>query len=238
MIQLRRLLFFISLIVSTISIQAQEEAVDVVTELDTIQKNQIYGIRVGIDISRPIFSFIDDNYIGFEIVADARFYHNFYVALEFGFDDKNTIEDYLNFSTNGSYAKLGVNYNAYDNWPGMNNEIVIGVRYGFSTFSQTLNSYIPNVYGTYFIGDTKTVDTEYTDLTAQWAEFVLGLKVETAKNLFLGFSFRFETMITSKEPENFRNMYVPGFNRVYQNNLGFGFDFTVSYLIPLKRKAK
>ena len=36
----------------------------------------------------------------------------------------------------------------------MNNEIYVGMRYGFALFDQTLNSYTPNVGNTYFPSNT------------------------------------------------------------------------------------
>ena len=45
-------------------------------------------------------------------------------------------------------------------------------------------------------------------------------------------------MINNKHPENFQNFVVPGFDRVYLNNGGFGFNYTVSYRLPLYKKNK
>jgi hypothetical protein len=37
--------------------------------------------------------------------------------------------------------------------------------------------------------------------------------------------------------ENFENLYIPGFNRTYDGDFGVGFNYTVSYFIPIyKRK--
>lgn len=231
MIQLQRLLFFISLLCTVVAVNAQQEQ-----EQDTTKAKQVYGIRFGVDISKPIISLIDNDSKGFEVVADARVYKDFYAAIEFGYDNKTGTEDYLNFTTNGSYAKIGANYNAYDNWVGMTNEIFVGVRYGLSFFDQTLNSYTPNMYGTYFTPETVEANTEYTGLSAQWAEFLLGMKVETFKNLYMGFSVSFKIITSKKDPENFQNLYIPGFYNVSLNNLGFGFNYTFSYLIPYTRK--
>ena len=154
-----------------------------------------------------------------------------------GIDTLKT-EDYLNFTTTGSYIKLGVNYNAYDNWIGMNNQIYIGARYAFSFFEHTLNSYTPNVNGTYFIPDSVNAGTNFTDLNAHWLEFLFGMKVETFKNLFLGAQFSVKKIITTKEPDNFKNLYIPGFNRVFSNDLGVGFNYTVSYSLPIFNKYK
>ena len=120
----------------------------------------------------------------------------------------------------------------------MQNEIYVGFRYGFSTFSQTLNSYTIN-NNPYLDDFAQPINGEkYSGLSAHWAEVVLGIKAEILNNLYLGFSFSGKKMLSSKQPDNFKNLFVPGFNRVFLNNSGFGFNYTISYLIPLYKKAK
>ena len=230
MTQRHILLFFIS-ILFTITVNSQEKK-------DTIKTKESYGIRIGIDLSKPINSFFQEETKGLELVADIRVLRNYYAAVELGFLDKTTNEDYINFTTKGSYIKAGVNYNAYKNWKGMTNEIYVGLRYGLSFFDQTLNSYPPNVNGTYFIPEIVEPNTEFKDLTAQWVEFIFGMKVEIFNNLYLGASVSFNNMINTTDPENFKNLQVPGFNRVFLNNAGVGFNYTLSYLIPIVKKNK
>lgn len=224
------LLFFISFLVSATT-TAQQKA-------DTVKTKESYGLRVGVDLIKPVISFLEEGAKGLELVGDVRVLNNYYAAVELGYEDKTNKEDYINFTTKGSYIKAGVNYNAYKNWVGMTNEIYVGARYGFSLFNQTLNSYTPNVKGTYFIPVEMQPNTEFKDLSAHWAELVFGMKAETLKNLYLGFSFSFKKMISTKEPENFKNLYVPGFNKVNLNDTGFGMNYTLSYLIPIVKKEK
>ncbi len=204
-------------------------------EQDTVTYKDRYGIRVGIDIIRPIVSIYDDDKKGFEIVGDYRVTKRFYLATELGFRDETRREDFFNFSTKGQYIKVGVDYNAYKNWLGMENMIVVGIRYGFSTFSQTVNEYTINA-DPFIPLRTETEGITYNGLNGHWAEIVLGLKVEVLHNVFLGVSFRGNTLISSKKPDNFKNLYIPGFERVFVNNNGFSFNYTLSYLIPLYRK--
>jgi len=205
---------------------------------DTIKRQELYGIRIGIDVSKPIITFFDTQNKGIEMVSDIRILNNYYLAAEIGNVTKTTNEDYINFTTKGSYIKVGFNYNAYKNWIGMRNEIYVGLRYGISFFSQTLNNYTPNSNGTYFNTPQINPNTKFSGLTAQWYAFVFGMKVETFKNLYLGTSVSFNKMISTKEPENFKNLYVPGFNRVFLNNSGVSFNYTLSYLIPIIKKKK
>lgn len=207
-------------------------------KIDTLKIKNPYGLRVGIDISKPIISQFDKNFSGLELTADYRISRKIYVATEFGYTNKTTSEDYLNFSSKGSYFKIGANYNAYNNWLDMNNEIFVGLRYGFSSFNQTVNSYTINQNGIYFDEYIIQTPIKYDNLTAHWAEFILGIKVETFKNLYLTTSFSFNSLINTNDPDNFQNLFIPGFNKRYLNNSGSGFNYTISYLIPLYKKDK
>ena len=202
---------------------------------DTVKYKDRYGFRVGIDIFQPVYSLFDEDTKGLEFVGDYRITKRFFIAAELGFSEATTKEDYFEFYTNGQYIKAGADFNAYKNWIGMENMIVVGLRYAFSTFDQTLNEYTINA-DPFLPNQTITTPVTYDTLNAQWIELVLGLKAEILHNVFMGFSFRWNTMISSKEPENFKNLYIPGFNKVYLNNNGFGFNYTISYLIPFYRK--
>jgi len=245
MTQRHILIFIISILIQfTANSQEQETEKEKIQEQETeivpdsLKTKVSYGIRVGIDISKPIISFLEEDTKGIEITGDLRLSNNIYAAAELGFEDVLNTEDYLNYTTKGSFIKLGANFNAYENWKGMDNQIYVGARYGFSFFEQTLNSYTPNMSGTYFITDPIEADTNFKDLNAHWLEFLFGMKVETFKNLYLGMQFSIKKMITTKEPNNFKNLYIPGFNRVFSNDLGVGFNYTISYNIPLINKFK
>lgn len=225
-------------------------------EQDTVvpTKMQRYGLRVGLDLQHLARTVYDKDFKGFEITADYRLSKKIYFAGEIGTENKTTDDDYLNFTTKGTYIKAGIDFNAYENWLNMENMIYIGFRYGFSTFSQNLNRYtiyyntapegntLPpgiNLPPNYFEDNTVLADKNYGGLSAHWAEVVAGIKAEIFNNLFIGFSARLNYLITDKKPDNFDNLYIPGFNRTYDGKFGVGFNYTVSYFIPLyKKKAE
>jgi hypothetical protein len=227
---MRILKYFISLcwfvVVCTTSAQEKDS---------TVYKSP-YGLRLGIDISKPVMGIVDSNSDGFEIVADYRISKNWFIAAEFGNQKERTVEDYTTSTADGNFIKIGVNYNAYQNWLDMNNEIFVGFRYGMSSFDQTLNNYNINTGSDYFASNTIAVPITTSGLNAHWTEFVLGVKTETFKNLFLGFSFSYKIMLNLDHPTNFKTLYVPGFNRVFETKTGFGFNYTISYLIPFVNK--
>jgi len=109
---------------------------------------------------------------------------------------------------------------------------------GVSSFSQTLNSYELYNPDHYFGDGTEIVSGQkFNGLTAQWIEVVAGVKAQVFNNFYVGFSFRMNRLLSQKVPDNFDNLYIPGFNRTYNGNFGVGFNYTVSYFIPLYKST-
>ena len=204
---------------------------------DTITKNNKYGLRIGADVARPSISLFDKNFSGFEFMVDYRLTHQFYIAAEYGFDQDNQTESNLIASTKGSYFKIGGDFNAYNNWVGMNNAIYVGLRYGFSTFDQNLEEYTIYTGDSTFPGTMVIDPSTYKGLTAHWAEFIFGIKTEILTNLFLSINLQLKNKFSEDVPENFNNLYIPGFNKTNDySNFGVGFGYGISYLIPIYKK--
>ena len=215
---------------------------------DTTVKTQRYGIRVGIDLSRPVRTFLDDNYQGFELVGDYRLRQRLYLAAELGNEERTREEEIdgsvlYQYTTNGSYIKVGAEHNTYENWFGMDNQITIGGRYAFSTFSHTLDNFSFFSSDRFFspagfdIGSEEAI--EFSNLNASWLELVLAIKAELFANIYLGVSVRLAHLVSNKDPENFRNLWIPGFNKVTENSRwGVGFNYSISYFLPLYKKSK
>lgn len=203
-------------------------------------KTDRYGIRVGVDLYKLTRALYDKNYKGIELVGDYRLTKKYFLAAELGNENKTTDDDRVNFTTKGSYLKAGFDYNAYQNWLDMENIISIGLRYGFSTFNQELNSYRIYNSNPYF-GETPVIASgkKFDGLSASWIEVVVGVKAKIFDNVFMGFSLRLNRLVTNKQPENFSNLYIPGFNRTYDGDFGVGFNYTVTYFVPIyKKKVK
>ena len=220
---------------------AQNDSISEVTQtVDTLKIKQKYGIRIGGDLSKLVRSFIDDDYKGFEVNGDYRLTKKWYLAGEIGVEEKTTNAEFINATTQGTYFKVGADYNAYENWYGMENMIYGGLRVGASTFSQTLNSYgvySDNQYWTPQFSTSESI--EYSGLSAIWAEVITGIKVEVLNNLYLGANIQFKYIVTQDQPDNFENLYIPGYNKTYDSgNFGFGYGYNISYLIPLYKKDK
>jgi len=207
---------------------------------DSIMVQEKYGLRLGVDLSKVTRSFLETDYMGFEINGDYRLLKRLYVAGEIGSEKKTSNTNYLSSTAKGTYLKAGVDYNMYENWVGMENLIYSGLRFGFSNFTQTLNSY--TIYDTNSLtwGQNEVVDTEsFSGLTSGWIEILLGIKTEVLNNLFIGFNLQIKARLFESEPDNFENIYIPGFGRTYDSGkFGIGFGYNISYLIPLYKRDR
>lgn len=238
--RLRTFIFLFSFCFGSLCLHAQAPSEkDKKAEPDSISYREKYGLRVGADLSMPIRTLLDDHYTGFEILGDYRFNKNIYFAAEIGNENYDFTEPYLAVETKGSYFKVGANYNSYENWLGMQNELYVGVRAGFATFSQHLEKYaIYNGEG-YFDPDIRTANETFKGLTASWIEMQLGIKTQVLNNLYLSVHADIKRSISQKEPDNFANLYIPGFHRTYgKSSFGVGWGYSISYMIPIFRKTR
>jgi len=232
-------LFIISICLSTNMLIGQTES----NSTDTLIKKEkllnINKIRLGFDLLKPILSSSEGDNLNYEIVSDLQLTDNIYLAGEYGLVDKVIEDENINFNSSGSFLRIGFDYNMFENWIGMDNSIYIGLRYGTSNFSSKILDYNVRNKDSYFsnlvTNEFQTI--EYSNLSGNWIELLLGIKVETFKNVYLGLSLRLNKLLSDKKPDNFGNLFIPGFNKVTdENTFGSGFNYTLTYSIPLKKR--
>ena len=132
----------------------------------------------------------------------------------------------------------------YENWKGMDNQVYIGFRFATSNHEFNVNNYL--LFATDHFFDDALTESGYStglrpDLSASWAEFLAGIKVRLIQNLYVGFSLRLNVLINETIPEEFANLYIPGFNKVTdENSFGIGFNYTLTYSLPFRfgKKSK
>ncbi|MHC5353842.1 DUF6048 family protein [Myroides sp. LJL115] len=219
-------------------IQTQEEIlpIDQPKQQQSFDAPQRYGLRIGADLFRLTRSMYDKSYKGFELVGDYRLTKNWYLAAEIGNDRMERNKHTYGFTAKGSFIKVGANFNLYENWLNAEDEIFIGFRYGVSNFSQTLNWYQIYTTDPYFPSQKIYPDRKQNGLSAQWVEFVTGIQTRVFNNFFMGFTLRLNGLLTQKQPEDFENLFIPGFNQKYSGSIGVGFNYTITYFIPFYKK--
>lgn len=231
-------LFIISLLAAVHWTTAQEIVEEEV--VDTLKKREKkpYTIRFGLDLSKPFMSQLDKGYFGLELVGDIRLFSEFYGAIELGNEKKTQQSEQINYTTKGNYIKLGFDYNLFKNWKGMNNAIYLGLRIGNSFHKQKVNEYEPYQINHYWPAEIIKKGPEIREqdaLSARWVEVITGIKVKMINNIYMGFSLRLNRLVSDLRPDNFDNLYIPGFNKKTDENVwGAGFNYTITYAIPVK----
>ena len=203
---------------------------------DSLKIKEKYGIRFGIDLSKQV-RMITEDYNGISLYADLRIKERLFIVAEVGNDDKKIYNENINSNFKGSYIKAGFNYNFYNNPPGLENEIYFGFRFATSSFKSEVFDYLVYDLDKYWENSRIEDYGEYNNLSANWIELILGFNAKISKNIFMGTSLRLNRMINQKSPENFGNLYIPGFNIVTEdNNFGTGITYTLTYRIPIVKK--
>ena len=245
--QMRIWVLYISfLLVAQLSKAQENKDIISIEPLDSLssQEKIPLKLRLGVDLYRIILSQVNDNFNGFEVVGDFQISEDLFLALELGNVKTTKNVDQVNFTTSGGYFKLGFDYNMLENLEGMNNNISVGLRFASSSHSQVLNSYTILDRSRFWSSSDLPVESGYAtgerlNLSAQWLEFVAGFKVQLIKNIYMGLSLRLNRLLGDKMPENFDNVYIPGFNKkTEENKFGAGFNYTLTYSIPILSKNK
>lgn len=245
--QMRIWVLYISLLLlAQLSTAQENKEIISIEPLDSLssQEKIPLKLRLGVDLYRIILSQVNDNFNGFEVVGDFQISEDLFLALELGNVKTTKNVDQVNFTTSGGYLKLGFDYNMLENLEGMNNNISVGLRFASSSHSQVLNSYTILDRSRFWSSSDLPVESGYAtgerlNLSAQWLEFVAGFKVQLIKNIYMGLSLRLNRLLGDKIPENFDNVYIPGFNKkTEENKFGAGFNYTLTYSIPILSKNK
>ena len=229
-------LFSINFIVGQQIENKETDSIVVKKKLINIDK-----LSIGIDLYKPIYSSINDDDLSYELITSLRIFEGFSIASEIGSLDKYVEDENVNFTSTGDYLKFGFDYNLFNNWTGMDNSIYLGMRFATSSFNNKIDSYTlrnPDSYWSNNVLDNyETIN--HSNQNANWIELLVGIKVETIKNIYLGISLRLNRLLSNPTPNNFNNLYIPGFNKVTDDNSwGSGFNYTLTYSLPLKFNKK
>ena len=232
--KIRSILLYTTSLVCGIQMMAQEHNL---VAVDTTAPKISYGIRFGGDLSKLLRTAVDADYSGFEVMGDLRFSKRFYAAMELGYEDRVWDQSQVRSAINGSYIKIGADFNAYNNWKGMDNAISTGLRYGLARFANTLETYPIYTTDPTYPTVLRTEPIEFTGLTAGWLEFILAIRTEVWSHFYLSVHVQLKHMINETKPENFDNLIVPGFNKTNDYSaFGVGYGYSLTYYLPLLKR--
>ena len=229
-------LFTISILWSLFAFSQEEEKEEIKEK-----GPKTFALRGGLDLIKLGRTQFEEGYQGLEIVGDLRLNRRLAVAAEVGSEKRTQQTEQINFTTNGSYIKLGVDYNFFNNWKGMDNALFVGFRLARSLHTHTVNNYTLYALNQYLAVDTRDsfLTGEREQLSTGGFEFLFGTKVQLLPNFYAGISLRMHGLLSNKQPQNFGNLYAPGFNRITDDNkFGGSINYTLTYSFPFRFKRK
>lgn len=223
------------------SLQGWSQEIDTLALAEETKKSRVFTLRLGADVIKPLRTQFEEDFQGLELVGDLQLNRRWFVAAEIGSEKRTKEEELIRYSTQGSYFKAGVDYNFFNNWKGMNNNMYVGFRYARSLHTHRVLSYELyqlNQYVSNIITEGGAIG-ERSQISNAWFELLFGIKVELLNNLYAGISLRLNGILVNPKPDNFGNLYAPGFNTITDDNkFGSSINYTLSYALPFRFKKE
>ncbi|MFV0521992.1 MAG: DUF6048 family protein [Mangrovibacterium sp.] len=187
------------------------------------------GLRLGFDVTRPLQGlWTKGDRWGLEFTSDLEISPDVFVVAEGGWEQFGITQPHVDYSSNGAYLRLGVDYNLLHVSTESNDKstLYIGARYGFGPSVQTVNSYSIDNYWGIFEGSFGK-----QSYFSHWGEFVFGMKTEVLKNFYLGWSVRLKFLFGQSKLGTPPAYFSAGYGA---NDSGavFDFNYTLMYSLP------
>jgi len=196
---------------------------------EEMPRRQMY-VRFGCDLSRFALPYIGDiGSHGLEFSVDGEVKYDWFPVIEFGKQWIKHNPDSLNYKMNGSYGRVGFDYNVLKYQHRLDRDMFfIGLRMAHSRFSHELPSVVMNNYG-----EELRESIAKRNLSATWGEMTVGAKAEILNNLYLGITVRLKVMLAHTNYENVTPYIVPGFGKGFYKING-GISYSIMYAIPFR----
>ncbi|MBR3613131.1 MAG: hypothetical protein IKL54_07530 [Bacteroidaceae bacterium] len=188
----------------------------------------------GVSISADLFGYIGrimNDYTSSEVAVSANFGNRFFPVVEIGYGSTDTTDETtrIYYKSSAPYFRAGLDYNfLYKKSGELSNYKIIGlVRYGQTTakYDVTTPPLTDPVWGS-----EATLSLTDVETSCSWMEFGVGVQVKMWKNLHMGWSIRYKSLIKDGKGDQSQAWYIPGYGE--NENGCFGGTYTVIYNIP------
>ncbi|MBN2165243.1 MAG: hypothetical protein JW717_03100 [Marinilabiliaceae bacterium] len=221
----------------TYHVQAQEQL--------TVAPRRINSIALGLDLSPFIIKGFNNERTGLTLSGRYGLKDKIFAVAELGYENielaKSRIKSEseqllseLDYSSNGSFLKAGLDFNIFKvDEPGNNDNVLVGVRYGLAYQEHYSNHFlIGNGYWNDYTGSSNV-----SSVTSHWFEVVFGLRTELFRNFYLGWGIRSKILLLSQKNDILIPYAVPGMGKV-SSGMAFGFNYSIEYQIPFGKKQR
>lgn len=190
------------------------------------------GIYVGVDVFGVANHALGSDFLSSEVSVEANLRNKYFPVVEIGYGKTGTTNDETDiyFKTSAPYFRIGAGYNVFHKKPHLPGQFIVGVRYGYSSFSYDVDA--PSLTDPNW-GGAVTIPLSYQGVksNASWAELVASLKTHVFKGIHLGLAVRYRSLLSVKKAENSEPWYIPGYGKNKSTN--FGITYSIIYKLPL-----
>ena len=197
---------------------------------DTSKHFSINGLRLDVDVSPVVTTFLNGgDMFSYEAGIQMDINNKYYPVFELGYAgaNKRTASE-INYQGDALFYRVGLDFNLMkqkETKKKLNNVFLFGGRLGFSRFNYDLTGIeLTNDYW----GTPEVKQMTDLDASRLWYEIVAGIRVEIAKNIFIGWTVRSKNMLTTDQPGQYKPWYVPGFG-INSDSGVWGFNYMLGY---------
>lgn len=186
------------------------------------------SVTVGVNVWDPVMRLLGSDYGGFDVSAELSLYNRFKPVVEFGLGASDITPDGQNYTFHtplSPYFKLGINYNFLFN-SDPRYQLFAGIRYGFTPFKYQVKDVTTD---SGYWDDSTSFSIPSQSSIAGYFEFLAGVRVDIWKNIALGWSVRYHSILHESKSEYGLPMYIPGYGK---RSGAFTGSFSISYTIP------
>lgn len=188
------------------------------------------GAYVGVDLYGIGSKIFGNDFTTAEVSAEANLKNRYFPIVEIGYGQTDVTheETDIHYKTSAPYFRIGASYNVFYKKPYLPGQFLVGLRYGFSSFSYDVSA--PSLTDPVWGAPSIPIDYKGVKSNASWLEIVIGLKSNIYKDIYMGFSLRYRSRMSIKGSENSEPYYIPGFGKNKGTNIGI--SYSLIYKLP------
>ncbi len=193
----------------------------------------MHAVTVGVNVWDPAMRALGQHYGGIDFWGELSLHNRFKPIVVIGTGSCDYSPDNSNFTFKSKlapYFKLGINYNVFYN-SSPDYQFCVGMRYGFTTFDYEVTSVsVDDPYWneeSHFSIPSQKSTTGYLEITG-------GIKVKIVKNISMGWTLKYHSIIHETNAVYGKPMYIPGFGK---RGNALGGEFSIMYTLPLNNKT-
>ena len=194
----------------------------------------LHSASVSVDIWDPVMRLLGQKYGLIEFGAEVSLHNRYIPVFEVGLGEANDRPDDNNYTYKSAFApyfRIGLNYNFLYN-SSTDYMAMAGIRYGLSPFSWSVTDV--EVDSPYW-HEEELMNINSEKVTIGYLMLLFNLRLRIKGPLYLGWTFRYQTILHEPKTPHGEPWYIPGFGT---RNSPISGAFSITYTFDLQKKKK